>query len=59
MFLFLLQILTNYTLKNLEESEHYVIQIFAHSAAGLGEPAYVEIWTPEILPCGSDKDPGT
>lgn len=50
-------ILTNYTLKNLKESEHYVIQIFAQSAAGLGEPAYVEIWTPEILPCGSDKDP--
>ena len=35
-----------------------MIQIFAHSSAGEGEPAYVEIWTPEILPCGSDKDPG-
>ena len=35
-----------------------MIQIFAHSEVGIGEPAYVEIWTPEILPCGSDKDPG-
>ena len=35
-----------------------MIQIFAHSSAGNGVAAYVEIWTPEILPCGSDKDPG-
>jgi hypothetical protein len=42
----------------LKPAEVYYIQVHAVSRAGLGEPAIIEILTPLILPCGSDKDPG-
>lgn len=43
---------------DLKMSEVYVMKIHAVSAIGIGEPAFVKIYTPAILSCGSDKDPG-
>lgn len=48
---------TSYAISNLRQSEVYVIRLHAVSRAGKGEAEYIEILTPSILPCGSDKDP--
>jgi len=56
-FYFFFQV-TSYKLVDLKQSEVYIIKLHAVSVAGVGEPAYVEIYTPTIYPCGSDKDPG-
>ena len=47
-----------YVIRGLNHSEVYRLKLYANSSAGLGEPAFIEILTPMILPCGSDKDPG-
>jgi hypothetical protein len=49
---------TSVLISALKEAEIYVIKVYAVSSAGIGEPAFIEILTPRILPCGSDKDPG-
>ncbi|XP_045201547.2 anosmin-1-like isoform X2 [Mercenaria mercenaria] len=48
---------TSVLVPGLKPSEVYLIHVHAVSAAGVGEPAIIEILTPLILPCGSDKDP--
>ena len=49
---------TSVVVSGLKPSEVYYMQVHAVSSAGVGEPAIIEILTPLILPCGSDKDPG-
>lgn len=52
-----LEKVTSVLVPALKPSEVYLIQVHAVSSAGVGEPAIIEILTPVILPCGSDKDP--
>ncbi|XP_060585089.1 anosmin-1-like [Ruditapes philippinarum] len=52
-----LGMVTSVLVPGLKPAEVYYIQVHAVSSAGLGEPAIIEILTPLILPCGSDKDP--
>ncbi|XP_052784865.1 anosmin-1-like isoform X2 [Mya arenaria] len=46
-----------HVIHGLRPGEVYVIKVHAVSPVGVGTPAFVEILTPRILPCGSDKDP--
>ncbi|KAL3848017.1 hypothetical protein ACJMK2_018902 [Sinanodonta woodiana] len=48
---------TEYTLRGLNRSEHYVLELYAVSAAGPGKSVNTDIWTPAVISCKPDKEP--
>ncbi|KAK3579676.1 hypothetical protein CHS0354_027131, partial [Potamilus streckersoni] len=48
---------TEYIIRGLNNSGHYMIELYAVSAAGLGKSVFTEIWTPAVIPCKPDKEP--